>query len=211
MFCLVLWGKQKSPNKYWKSARNLLFCWWLVTRLSHHYEIVEEKFTPATFLLLWFPSSVKKSKEKAARNLHTMLAKYVELRRNATMPSSDVIDESIAGGCNNESVIAVGDSCRFTSYLIEDTLLGSLLRASMYVISLLFPTNIPDGTLLAIACSSWVLLFLTAHTEWKEKFTKEINSLILILEIYQLFFWTSAQRSLYHPDHCMGGRDVHLG
>jgi len=24
---LVLWGKHKSPSKYWKSTRNLLFCW----------------------------------------------------------------------------------------------------------------------------------------------------------------------------------------
>ena len=82
-----------------------------VTQLSYHYEIFEEKSTPATFLLPWFPSSAKKAKEKATRNLHTMLAKYVELRRNAAVLSSDVIDESIAEGCNNENVIAVRD-CR---------------------------------------------------------------------------------------------------
>ncbi|KAJ7367612.1 cytochrome P450 [Mycena albidolilacea] len=53
----------------------------------------------------WFPSPARKAREKATAGLFRMLYTYVELRRNAAVPSSDAFDVLISQGTPTEAIV----------------------------------------------------------------------------------------------------------
>jgi hypothetical protein len=71
------------------------------------YWQLEKNATPTTQLLPWFPGPAKKRKERATMALFTKLHDYVELRKNAAVPSSDSIDVLLGQGVPTSEIVEV--------------------------------------------------------------------------------------------------------
>ena len=78
-----------------------------IERLTQHYWDLEKSATPVALLMPWFPGRAKKAQRNSTRALFTLIYKYVDLRRKASLPSSDAIDTLIAYGDNNEAIVGV--------------------------------------------------------------------------------------------------------
>lgn len=78
-----------------------------IKHLKQHYQDIDESATPVNVLLPWFPSQARKTQEKATRALFTLLEKYVDLRREAAIPSSDPIDTLIAHSDTDELIVGM--------------------------------------------------------------------------------------------------------
>ena|SRR5437016_4157283 len=76
-----------------------------VARLAEHYWNLEKSATPVSVLLPWFPGPAKKAKVNATMGLHTLLGSYVQLRRDASTPTTDAIDFLIGQGLSDSSII----------------------------------------------------------------------------------------------------------
>ena len=79
----------------------------VIQDLRKHYLDIEQNSTPTSILLPWFPGSAKKVKTKATLELYFLIKKYVTMRREAKIPSSDSIDFLIANGDSDEVIIEV--------------------------------------------------------------------------------------------------------
>ena len=88
------------------------------TELSENIEAVEEmqalywtlekSSTPTSLLLPWFPGPAKKRKDQATKDLYMKLWHYVELRRNAAVPSStDAFDLFLEKGLTTAEIAGV--------------------------------------------------------------------------------------------------------
>ncbi|KAJ7739145.1 cytochrome P450 [Mycena metata] len=119
-----------------------------VVQLSDLYLMLEKGSTPAAILLPWFPSPARKIREKATAALFGMLYHYVELRRNATVPSSDAIDVLLSDGTSTEVIV------------------GFILR------------TIFAGVLNSGVNACWSLIYLGMNPTWKEKSTAEVRALL---------------------------------
>jgi len=75
--------------------------------LRRHYFDMEQSSTPVSILLPWFPSPARKTKTKSTRALYLLIKKYVTMRREAKIPSSDPIDLLMAQGDSDDSIISV--------------------------------------------------------------------------------------------------------
>ena len=71
------------------------------------YWRLEKSSTPTSMLLPWFPGAAKKRKERVMKALFTKLHDYVELRKNAGIPSSDAIDVLLGQGAPTSEIIEV--------------------------------------------------------------------------------------------------------
>ena len=71
------------------------------------YWTLEKSATPTALLLPWFPGPAKKRKEQATKDLYIKLQDYVELRRNAVVPSSDAIDVLLEQGLTTAKIVGV--------------------------------------------------------------------------------------------------------
>ena len=71
------------------------------------YWQLEKSATPTALLLPWFPGPAKKRKERVTRALFTKLLDYVELRKNAAVPSSDSIDVLLGQGVPTTEIVEV--------------------------------------------------------------------------------------------------------
>jgi hypothetical protein len=78
-----------------------------VARLSHLLDVVEENSTPASLLLPWFPSPARRARNAALHDLSAMMGSYVEMRRTASVRTSETIDFLLDAGCNPESITQV--------------------------------------------------------------------------------------------------------
>jgi sterol 14-demethylase len=78
-----------------------------IDRLGQHFRDIEKNATPITVLFPWFPGSSKRAKRKATQALYDLLLSYVNLRRNASIPSSDPIDLFISQGLSDSIIIEV--------------------------------------------------------------------------------------------------------
>ena len=85
-----------------------------VEEIQNLYWTLENSSTPTSLLLPWFPGSAKRRRQVATKELYTKLERYVEMRRNATVPSSDAIDILLAQGAGNQEIVGVSIyvSCR---------------------------------------------------------------------------------------------------
>jgi len=77
----------------------------VIRKMSDLYWKLGKSATPVGLLLPWFPGTAKKIKGKALNGLYEMLSHYVNLRREAEMPSLDAIDVLIADGMDNSSIV----------------------------------------------------------------------------------------------------------
>ena len=71
------------------------------------YWQLEKSSTPTAVLLPWFPGPAKTRKKQVTLALYTKLHDYVELRKNAAVPSSDSIDVLLAQGVPTSEIIQV--------------------------------------------------------------------------------------------------------
>lgn len=76
-----------------------------LTELQKHYWILEKSATPTALLFPWFPGPAKKAKDASTKALFSMLWRYIEERRKASVSSLDGIDIMLGQGMNNEDVI----------------------------------------------------------------------------------------------------------
>ena len=75
--------------------------------LRKHYFDMQQNYTPVSILLPWFPGPAKKLNTKATLELYFLMKKYVTMRRETKIPSSDSIDILIANGESDEVIISV--------------------------------------------------------------------------------------------------------
>ncbi|KIM74625.1 hypothetical protein PILCRDRAFT_828049 [Piloderma croceum F 1598] len=120
----------------------------MIRKMRDLYWKLEKSATPVGLLFPWFPGTAKKNKEQAINGLYEMLSHYVDLRREADVPSLDAIDVLIADGMDNSSIIQV-------------------------IMSMVFAGFINTGMI-----SSWVLVYLGTADAWKDRAIAEIQSLI---------------------------------
>ncbi|KAJ3502212.1 hypothetical protein NLJ89_g8989 [Agrocybe chaxingu] len=112
------------------------------------YWTLEKSATPTALLLPWFPSPAKKAKEAATKELFMKLYGFVELRRNAEVPSSDAIDVLLGQGLSTQEIVG-------------------------FVLGVVFAGVINTGI---NAC--WALVYLASHKDWKAKAKAEVDALI---------------------------------
>jgi hypothetical protein len=78
-----------------------------IENVRRHYFDMERNNTPVSLLLPWFPSPAKVLRTKATLQLYFLIKKYVTMRRETKIPSSDPIDLLIANGDSNEVITTV--------------------------------------------------------------------------------------------------------
>ena len=78
-----------------------------VEEIQGLYWQLEKSATPTALLLPWFPGPAKKRKERVTKALFTKLHNYVELRKNAAVPSSDSIDVLLGQGVPTSEIVEV--------------------------------------------------------------------------------------------------------
>ena len=71
-------------------------------------QLLERSATPTALLFPWFSGPAKKTKERVTMALFTKLHDFVELRKNAAVPSSDSIDVLLAKGVPTAQIVEVG-------------------------------------------------------------------------------------------------------
>jgi len=119
-----------------------------VEEIQNLYWTLENSSTPTSLLLPWFPGPAKRRRQVATKELYMKLEGYVEMRRNATVPSSDAIDILLAQGAGNQEIVG-------------------------FILGIIFAGLINTGV---NAC--WTLVYLATHPEWKTKVQTEVNSLL---------------------------------
>ena len=96
------------------------------------YWQLEKSATPTAQLLPWFPGPAKKRKERATKALFTKLHDYVELRRDAAVPSSDSIDVLLGQGVPTSEIVEVSryktSMKHLKNYIVYSSCLASFLR-----------------------------------------------------------------------------------
>jgi hypothetical protein len=80
----------------------------MIEEIQGLYLQLEKSATPTVQLLPWFPGPAKKRKERVTKALFTKLHDYVELRTNASVPSSDAIDVLLGQGVPTSEIVQVG-------------------------------------------------------------------------------------------------------
>ena len=78
-----------------------------VEEIQELYWQLEKSATPTSLLLPWFPGTARKRKERATKAIFTKLHDYVELRKNAAVPSSDSIDLLLGKGLSSSEIVEV--------------------------------------------------------------------------------------------------------
>lgn len=81
-----------------------------VARLAKLYMTLEKSATPTCLMFPWFPGKDKRAKESSTKDMYNMLNEYVDMRRKATVPTTDAIDVLISEGNSNDLTIAVRNS-----------------------------------------------------------------------------------------------------
>ncbi|KAJ6598530.1 cytochrome P450 [Mycena sp. CBHHK59/15] len=104
---------------------------------------------PAALLLPWLPSPTQRAKERAMKELYTMLYAYVDARCCAP-PSSDTIDALLAEGMPTDSIIGMSG--------IEQPPPPGINRES--------PVTTRTST---NAHECWILLYLGTSPPWKAR------------------------------------------
>ena len=78
-----------------------------VEEIQELYWQLEKSVTPTTQLLPWFPGPARKRRERVTKALFTKLHDFVELRKNAAVPSSDSIDVLLGQGLPTAEIVEV--------------------------------------------------------------------------------------------------------
>ena len=113
----------------------------MIERMNDLYWKLDKSSTPASLLLPWFPSTARKDKDEATKNLYDILSHYVDLRQKAEVPNSDAIDLLIADGTDNVTIISVG------FVLFISPLIFELMNTSKFVLNIIFTGVINTGML----------------------------------------------------------------
>ncbi|KAF8816709.1 cytochrome P450 [Phlegmacium glaucopus] len=119
-----------------------------VEEIQNLYWTLEKSSTPTSLLLPWFPGPAKKRRQAATKELFTKLEGYVEMRRNAAVPSSDMIDILSAQGADNQEIVG-------------------------FILGVIFAGLVNTGV-----NTCWTLVYLATHSEWKTQVQAEVNLLL---------------------------------
>jgi hypothetical protein len=85
-----------------------------IEEIQSLYWTLEKSATPTALLLPWFPSPAKKNKEIATRELFLKFKSFIDLRREAKVPSADSIDILIGQGLSTPDIVQVRGYARFS-------------------------------------------------------------------------------------------------
>ncbi|KIM37016.1 hypothetical protein M413DRAFT_423833 [Hebeloma cylindrosporum] len=122
-----------------------------VQNLMQCYADIDRGASPIAVMFPWFPSAARKAKEKGTLGLYTLLAHFVEKRRNSPVPSTDPIDVLLSQGLSTDSIVG---------------------RYEYNVCS--FPSS-PSND---VQSACWSLLYLAANPIWREKVSAEFKALL---------------------------------
>jgi hypothetical protein len=75
-------------------------------KLGELFQTLQTSSTPASLILPWFPSSARRIIKQASTEMFTVLASYVEARRNEKL-TNDAIDVLIADGETTQNIVGV--------------------------------------------------------------------------------------------------------
>ncbi|KAG6909648.1 hypothetical protein DXG01_016228 [Tephrocybe rancida] len=155
------WGKEGTLNLFTEvydlvfqmtarlaSCRELTEDKEALSQLAQNYWDLETSATPFALLFPWFPGPAKRAKQRATQNLYDLLSGFVELRRKATVPSSDAIDMLIAEGETGDAIVG----------FVLDVIFAGVINTGMNV--------------------CWNLLYLGMNPEWKAKVAAEVQALL---------------------------------
>ncbi|GBE78810.1 hypothetical protein SCP_0200070 [Sparassis crispa] len=158
---MQIWGSKGRINPF-KEIYDLVF--WMTIRMASCSELaddteasarfeenfwtLEQSSTPVALLLPWFPSRAKRNRERATRELYSMLQGYIDKRRNADVPSADTIDLLLQDGAEDAEII-------------------------QFILSVIFAGVTNTGM---IVC--WILLYFDQNPEWKAKVSAEVHNLL---------------------------------
>ncbi|KAG6914568.1 hypothetical protein DXG01_016585 [Tephrocybe rancida] len=118
------------------------------TLFQQDFSTLETTSSPVTLLLPWLPTRARKNEQMVNEKLRATLRTYVEERKAATTPHPDAIDLLLSKGLTGERIL--------------DCLLNIVWVS-------VFNTSVN---------SSWILVHLASHPEWKQKISVEVNSII---------------------------------
>lgn len=119
-----------------------------VQNLMQCYADIDRGASPIAVMFPWFPSAARKAKEKGTLGLYTLLAHFVEKRRNSPVPSTDPIDVLLGQGLSTDSIVGT----------LIWIILGGVINTGVS------------------AC--WSLLYLAANPIWREKVSAEFKVLL---------------------------------
>ncbi|KAJ7086226.1 cytochrome P450 [Mycena epipterygia] len=142
------WGPAGSINPFTEVYKLVFQVTVRMASCRELYWTLEKSATLIAILLPWFPSPARKARERATAELFVILHSYVDLRRNAAVPSSDPIDVLLAEGTPTDAIIG-------------------------FILSTIFAGVINSGI---NAC--WTLLYLGMELQWKAQATAEVHALL---------------------------------
>ncbi|KAJ7141246.1 cytochrome P450 [Mycena epipterygia] len=119
-----------------------------VSRMSQLLDNIEKNTTPASLLLPWLPSPARKAKQENNLAIFELVKSFVEIRRAASVRSSDAIDVLLGAGLGPENVVE-------------------------FVLGLIHVGFINTGFIV-----TWNLLYVGMHPEWKDKLYAEFQTLL---------------------------------
>jgi len=108
----------------------------VVKQLAKIYREIEKSASPISVLLPWFPSPGRRAKQKATKDLYTLLLSYVKIRRQAPIPSADAIDFFISEGLSDNAVVGVSPAYDISLYV---------LMLQQYIMGIVFAGVINTG------------------------------------------------------------------
>ncbi|KAJ6508053.1 cytochrome P450 [Mycena vulgaris] len=76
-------------------------------RMTQLFDNLEKSATPASLLLLWLPSPARKATKENNHALFALIKSFVEIRRAATVRSSDTVDVLLGNGFSTENIVDV--------------------------------------------------------------------------------------------------------
>ncbi|KAJ6538899.1 cytochrome P450 [Mycena vulgaris] len=119
-----------------------------LSRMTQLFDNLEKSATPASLLLPWLPSPARKATKENNRALFALIKSFIEIRRAATVRSSDTVDVLLGNGFSTENIVDFILSVIHAGYLNTGMTVG------------------------------WNLLYVGMHPEWKDKLSAEFQAFI---------------------------------
>ncbi|KAH8115445.1 cytochrome P450 [Phellopilus nigrolimitatus] len=119
-----------------------------VKRVMQLYWDMENSVSPASRLLTWFPSTVRKRKQQATADLYLLLKGVIDKRKEEGRREDDTVQVLLDEGDGVNDII-------------------------QFVMGALFAGIVNTGIM-----ASWLLLFLAVNPEWKTKVLAELREFV---------------------------------
>ncbi|KAJ6588767.1 cytochrome P450 [Mycena capillaripes] len=122
----------------------------LVARLKTLYDRLDTGTTPATVLVPWFPTPAMIKKLWATKEIYDIVVRAINAREQSGISRNDTLQMLVDSG--DEKLVIVG-----------------------FIMGLLIAGARATGT-----TASWIITFLGAHADWRQKAKTEVESLLAV-------------------------------